>query len=110
MRIELRNLTANADLYLEDASGQAAPLLGEFRYRVSIGSWLPFATREPTTCASMPAIAAPSATSSATLRDAGWSTETAINLGNLTNVSTARTRSGIGRSRSSTRGITTASL
>ena len=91
MRIELRNLTADADLYLEDASGRqlhssvnsgtsvdwilASLAAGTYYIRVNVSDsgTIGYQIRY--------------------VRDAGWSLQTAIDLGDLTNVSTARTQS-----------------
>ena len=91
MRIELRNLTANADLYLEDASGRQ--LHSSANSGTSV-DWLLVSLAAGTYYVRV------NASDSGTIgyqlryaRDAGWSRETAVDLGDLTNVSAVRTRS-----------------
>ena len=92
MRFDLRNLSANADLYLEDASGR--------ELRVSNRS----GTAADSIIASLAAgtyYLRADASGSGTIRyqlryahDRGSTTGTALNLGNLTNLARAGTRSG----------------
>ena len=92
MRFELRNLSANADLFLEDASGRQ---LGASRNARTALDSVVHSLDAGTYYIRVDAI------ESGTIRyqlryghDAGTTPRTAINLGNLANVTATRTRSG----------------